>query len=177
MRRWPVDGEPSDDVIAAVAEVLLGGGIVLLPTDTIYGLHAVATDAAAVARIAALKGRGDEKPFVVVAASAAHLRAFGATVPGELESLWPAPLTAVLRRGSGTVAARVPDLPWLRSLLERTGPLVSTSANRSGESPIAAIDELEKPIADSVDAAVDAGRRPGKPSTIVDFTGAAPRMV
>ena len=160
-----------------LAEILLGGGVVLMPTDTIYGLHAVATNAAAVARIAELKGRGDDKPFVVIAASADQLRRFGAEVPAELETLWPAPLTAVLRRGEGTVAARVPDLPWLRALLARTGPLVSTSANRAGEKPISEIVELAPDVAAGIDAGLDGGRREGKPSTIVDFTGASPHIV
>lgn len=160
-----------------IAGILLGGGVVLLPTDTIYGLHAVATDEAAVERIKELKGRGDDKPFVVIAASSAQLRAFGAEVPEVLETLWPAPLTAVLRRGEGTVAARVPDLPWLRELLVKTGPLVSTSANRSGEPPILEIAGFATEMADGVDAALDGGRREGKPSTIVDFTGSEPRLV
>jgi len=163
--------------IAEIAEILLRGGVALLPTDTIYGLHAVATNEAAVARIAELKGRGDDKPFVVIAASAAQLRDFGAEVPADLETLWPAPLTAVLRRGAGTVAARVPDLAWLRVLLVQTGPLVSTSANRAGEPPILEVGELANEIADGLDAVLDSGRREGKPSTIVDFTGSQPRLI
>jgi len=160
-----------------IAEILLRGGVALLPTDTIYGLHAVATNQAAVARIAELKGRGDDKPFVVIAASPDQLRELGAEVPQELEALWPAPLTAVLRRGASTVAARVPDLEWLRALLARTGPLVSTSANRAGERPIIEIDGLAKEIAAGVDAVLDSGRQEGKPSTIVDFTGVQPQIV
>jgi L-threonylcarbamoyladenylate synthase len=163
--------------LAEIAEILLRGGVALLPTDTIYGLHAVAANEAAVARIAELKGRGDDKPFVVIAASADQLRAFGADVPAQLEALWPAPLTAVLRRGEGTVAARVPDLAWLRSLLEQTGPLVSTSANRAGEPPLLEIDGSANPIVAGVDAVLDCGRREGKPSTIVDFTSAQPHIL
>jgi len=164
-------------VLAEIADILLRGGVALLPTDTIYGLHAVATNESAVARIAELKGRGDDKPFVVIAASAAQLRDFGAEVPDDLETLWPAPLTAVLRRGAGTVAARVPDLAWLRMLLVQTGPLVSTSANRAGEPPILEVGELANEIADGLDAVLDSGRREGKPSTIVDFTGSQPRLI
>jgi tRNA threonylcarbamoyl adenosine modification protein (Sua5/YciO/YrdC/YwlC family) len=169
--------DPDGDAIDAIAGILLDGGVALLPTDTIYGLHAVATDDAAVARIANLKGRGDDKPFVVIAASAEQLRTFGADVPDALESVWPAPLTAVLRRGGGTIAARVPDLAWLRKLLALTGPLVSTSANRSGDPPISSIDQLAKELAEDIDAALDIGARDGKPSTIVDFTGDAPRVL
>lgn len=177
MRRLRVDGEPDDEAIADIAAVLLRGGVALLPTDTIYGLHAVAGDDAAVARVAKLKGRGDGKPFVVIAASAGQLREFGADVPEALEGLWPAPLTAILRRGEGTVAARVPELAWLRKLLEQIGPLVSTSANRSGTPPISSIDELENQVAEGVDFALDAGMVEGEPSTIVDFTGESPQIL
>jgi len=177
MKRWTVDGEPDAAVIAAVAEVLARGGVALLPTDTIYGLHAAAGDDTAIARIVALKGRPEDKPFITLAASAAQLRAFGAEVPVELDGLWPAALTAVLRRGTAFIAARVPDLAWLRALIERTGPIVSTSANHSGEPSISSIDELPPDMAAGVDAAVDAGPRTGKPSTIVDFTGPLPRLI
>ena len=177
MRRRRIDGEPDAETIADVAAVLINGGIALLPTDTIYGLHAVASDADAVARVAKLKGRGDGKPFVVIAASAAQLRAFGVDVPEALEALWPAPLTAVLRRGEGTVAARVPDLGWLRSLLLQSGPLVSTSANQSGEPAITTIDGLREQVAKSIDIALDGGLIEGEPSTIVDFTGESPQML
>jgi len=169
--------DTGDATLAAIAEVLRRGGVALLPTDTIYGLHAVAANDAAVARIADLKGRADDKPFVVIGASADQLRAFGADVPAVLDGLWPAPLTAVMRRGAGTVAARVPDLDWLRALLITTGPLVSTSANRAGEPPISSIVALAKDVAAGVDAALDLGRREGKPSTIVDFTSSSPRLL
>ena len=174
MKVWP---DTDDAALAAVAAVLGRGGIALLPTDTIYGLHADATNDAAVARIADLKGRGDDKPFVVIAASADQLRGFGADVPAALDELWPAPLTAVMRRGAGTVAARVPDLDWMRRLLAKTGPLVSTSANRSGDPPISSIVELAKEVAEGVEVAIDTGRRDGKPSTIVDFTSSSPRIL
>lgn len=177
MKRWRVDGDPPDDVLDDLAAVLRAGGVALIPTDTIYGLHAVATDERAIARIAAMKGRGDDKPFVVIASSVDQLRTLGATVPEELSNIWPAPLTAILARGGGTIAARIPDLEWLRALLQRTGPLVSTSANRSGEPPITSPDALAQDLRDALDAVLDQGLREGKPSTIVDFTGAKPHLV
>ena len=162
---------------SAIVDVLRRGGVAVLPPDTIYGLHAVAANDAAVARIAQLKGRDEAKRFVVIAASADQLRAIGADVPAILETLWPAPLTAIVRRGEGTIAARVPDLAWLRKLLESTGPLVSTSVNRSGDPPISSIDEVPRALQQGVDAALDAGRLDSKPSTIVDFTGAEPHIL
>jgi len=177
MKRWRVDGNPPDDVLDDLAAVLRAGGVALIPTDTIYGLHAVATDERAIARIAAMKGRGHDKPFVIIASSIEQLRTLGATVPEELSRIWPAPLTAILARGGGTIAARIPDLEWLRALLQRTGPLVSTSANRSGEPPVSSPETLADDLRNQLDALLDQGPREGKPSTIVDFTGADPRVI
>jgi tRNA threonylcarbamoyl adenosine modification protein (Sua5/YciO/YrdC/YwlC family) len=177
MKRWRVDGEPSEDVLDEIAGVLRAGGVALLPTDTIYGLHASAMNQKAVARIRSMKERGDQKPFVIIASSADQLETIGATVPVALREIWPAPLTAVVASGDTTIAARVPDLPWLRALLERTGPLVSTSANRSGEPPIKTPEMLGTDLLEALDGLLDGGARNGQPSTIVDFTGEEPRLV
>jgi L-threonylcarbamoyladenylate synthase len=177
MKRWRVDGDPSGDVLDELADVLLAGGVALLPTDTIYGLHAVATDQQAIARIREMKGRGDDKPFVIIASSVEQLRILGAIIPEQLSGIWPAPLTAILASGETTIAARIPDLGWLRALLDRTGPLVSTSANRSGEPPVASPEMLARDLQRDLDAILDQGAREGKPSTIVDFTGAEPKLI
>lgn len=173
----------------SIAAALDSGGVVLLPTDTIYGLHAKADDAAAVAKIAEMKGREGEKPFVVLAASLEQVEAMGAVLNDDvrplLAAVWPAPVTAILplrapiaaSRGASTVAVRVPALDWLRELLVRTGPLVSTSANRSGESPIRVPSDLARPLQSQLAAIVDAGPLMGEASAIVDFTGNPPRVV
>ncbi|HEX3068961.1 MAG TPA: L-threonylcarbamoyladenylate synthase [Thermoanaerobaculia bacterium] len=177
MKQWRVDGVPDAAVLDELASILIAGGVALLPTDTIYGLHALAANQPAVDRIAAMKERPSEKAFVVIAASVEQLEAMGVTVPDALHGIWPAPLTAILQSGETTVAARVPDLDWLRSLLDRTGPLVSTSANRSGEAPITSPEMLDPAMKNRLDALLDQGIHDGKPSTIVDFTGNEPRMV
>jgi L-threonylcarbamoyladenylate synthase len=177
MKRWRIDGEPATGVLDEMADILRGGGMALLPTDTIYGLHAVATDERAIARITEIKGRRDDKPFVIIAASIDQLRTLGAAVPALLDSIWPAPLTAILSTGETTIAARVPDLAWLRALLERTGPLTSTSANRSGEPPITSPSTIDTAMQNALDALLDLGPREGKPSTIVDFTGSEPKVI
>jgi tRNA threonylcarbamoyl adenosine modification protein (Sua5/YciO/YrdC/YwlC family) len=176
VKRWQLAGAPTESQLDEIAALLRSGGIVLLPTDTIYGLHALANDASS-ARIAAIKARDAEKRFVMIAASVAQLDAMGAEVPSMLNNIWPAPLTAILRRGAETIAARVPDLKWLRDLLERTGPLISTSANRSGEPPITIADALPDELLRAIDGVVDAGLRNGKPSAIVDFTETEPRFI
>lgn len=177
MKRWRVEGDPSDEVLDELAEILKAGGVALLPTDTIYGLHAVATNDQAIARIVAMKGRADDKPFVIIASSVEQLRLLGAIVPELLDGIWPAPLTAILACGAKTIAARIPDLGWLRALLARTGPLVSTSANGAGEPPVTSPEALPRDMEEALDAVLDQGPREGKPSTIVDFTASEPRLI
>lgn len=175
--------------MTSIADTLLGGGIVLMPTDTIYGLHALANDARAIKRIVDMKGRGEDKPFVVIGASRTQLEELGATFDDEtkraVDELWPGPLTAIVplrqpiaaSRGASTIAVRVPALDSLRALLERTGPLASTSANRSGEPAITDPKLLSHDLHAAIDAIVDEGPRNGEPSTIVDFTGDEPRLI
>jgi L-threonylcarbamoyladenylate synthase len=188
MRRWVVDQQPGAAEIVEIAEVLHSGGVVLLPTDTIYGLHAVATNEEACARIATLKQRDSTKPFVVLGTSLDQLTelvAVDARYRDALESLWPAPLTAIFplhepaaaSRGAASLAVRVPDLDWLRELAAITGPLASTSANRSGEPAVDSPELLARDLQLALDGVVDAGILSGKPSMIVDFTGDEPRLV
>jgi L-threonylcarbamoyladenylate synthase len=173
----------------AIAAILEKGGVVLLPTDTIYGLHAVATNDAAVARIAAIKGRDETKPFIVLAASIDQFPQLGIDAEPDLlvrlGSIWPAPLTTILplrrpiaaSRGASTLAVRIPDLEWLRTLAARTGPLVSTSANRSGEPPVSLPSEIAPDLLQSLNAVVDTGPLSGEPSAILDLSGDEPRFV
>ena len=189
MKRWSFNAEPSSDQLSEIASMLAAGGVVLLPTDTIYGLHSLASDDAAVARVAALKERDDTKPFIVLASSTAQLPALGVTASREvlsaLDSIWPAPLTAILplregiaaSRGATTLAVRVPALAWLQKLIETCGPLVSTSANRSGERPVATPDLLAPELQETLDGIADGGLREGEPSTIVDLSSGEPRLI
>jgi len=175
--------------LAEIGRTLSAGGVVLMPTDTIYGLHALALDGAAVARVADIKGREETKPFVVLTASVAQLDLLGVSAAPEvvaaLESIWPAPLTAILplrepvaaSRGASTVAVRIPALEWLRELVSRTGPLVSTSANRSGEPPVVSPDSLGRDLQERLDAIVDGGVRDGAASAILDLSTAEPRFI
>jgi L-threonylcarbamoyladenylate synthase len=188
MRRWHIDDAPSALQLKQIAEALLEGAVVLMPTDTIYGLHAVATDAAAVDRIAEMKGRDDTKPFIVLAASTDQLPDLGIAADPDLlrrlDSIWPAPLTAILplshplpaSRGAATLAVRVPALDWLRDLVRRTGPLVSTSANRSGEPAVDRPSALARELHDQLDV-VDGGVRTGEPSASLDLSSGEPRFI
>ena len=188
-RRWTLAGDPAAEDLRALADLLRSGAVALLPTDTIYGLHALADDQSAILRICSLKGRDDSKPFIVLGSSLEQLESIGAAAGDRvrpiLEELWPGPLTAVVpltkplaaARGADSIAVRVPDVAWLRELLERTGPLASTSANRSGEAAIVSPEELSLDLQNQLDAVVSAGPLEGKASAVVDFTGAEPRFI
>jgi tRNA threonylcarbamoyl adenosine modification protein (Sua5/YciO/YrdC/YwlC family) len=188
-RRWQIGDAPTALQLNEIARTLAGGAVVLMPTDTVYGLHALARDDEAVARVAAIKGREDTKPFIVLAASMDQLQPLGICAPRNvleaLESLWPAPLTAILpldaaiaaSRGGTTLAVRIPALDWLRELITRTGPLVSTSANRSGEPLVESPEMLARELQERLDGIVDGGVRTGEPSAIVDLTSAEPHLL
>lgn len=175
----------SDEVALALGE----GSVVILPTDTIYGLHAVATDPGAVARLIGIKARQDRKPFVVLCDTLARLSELHVSLTRPqrefLSSVWPAPLTVILSlvapiaasAGSLSLAIRIPALEGLRGLIARTGPLASTSVNRSGEPPVMGIEDLSADLLKGVAGVVDAGRIEGRPSSVLDLTGPVPRVV
>jgi L-threonylcarbamoyladenylate synthase len=189
MWRLRIGEAPAAAEIDQIASILGEGGVALLPTDTIYGLHALATDPAAIERLAMIKGRDDGKPFVVIGAGDDQLEQIGIAFRPEvrivLNSVWPASLTAVLplsrpvaaSRGAASLAVRVPDVAWLRELLSRSGPLASTSANRSGEPPISTPNQLDPELQNRLDLLVDMGVFEGEPSMIVDFTGDEPLLI
>jgi tRNA threonylcarbamoyl adenosine modification protein (Sua5/YciO/YrdC/YwlC family) len=186
---WQFADAPTSMQLDEIATTLANGKVVLMPTDTIYGLHALALDASAVARIADIKGREETKPFIVLAASIAQLADLGISanpaILTSLESIWPAPLTAILplsrpiaaSRGASTLAVRIPALDWLREIVKRTGPLVSTSANRSGERVVETPSALAHDLQLRLDAVADGGVRSGEPSAILDLTTAEPRFI
>jgi L-threonylcarbamoyladenylate synthase len=189
MRRWYIKEAPTALQLNEIAQLLRDGKVLLLPTDTIYGLHALASDEAAVSRIGALKGRDDTKPFIVLASSVGDLTDLGIDAPIDLlrrlDAIWPAPLTVILplrepvpaSRGALSLGVRIPALDWLRGLVARTGPLVSTSANRSGEPPVETPSNLAHDLQEALDAVVDGGPRTGQPSAILDLTGTEPRFI
>ena len=186
---WHIEDAPTPLQLHGIARVLLDGGVVLLPTDTIYGFHAVATNCAAVERIGSLKGRDDTKPYVVIVSESEQLSSLGVTAPPDLierlDAIWPAPLTVVLpireglpaSRGLPTLAVRIPDLRWLRELVSVTGPLVSTSANRAGEAPLEEPSALARDLQNGIDAIVDAGPKRAEPSAILDLTRDEPAFI
>jgi len=179
--------------IEEAARVLRQGGLVAYPTETFYGLGALASCAPALARLAAAKLRPEGKPLPLLAATPEAALALAAAVTPLArrlaERFWPGPLTLVLAAapglageitaGSGTVAVRVPASEVARALSRLAGgPLVSTSANLTGGPPPTRVEDLDPALSAGIDLVLDAGPTPGgHPSTLVDVTGSTPRLV
>jgi L-threonylcarbamoyladenylate synthase len=175
--------------VSDAVTVLRSGGLVVLPTDTVYGLCASPRDSAASARINELKER-PEQPIALVAASVGALVDCVPELSGYwqkvLERLLPGPYTLVLpnpeRRlpwlspgREATIGVRVPELPKpARKLLEQFGAVAATSANRHDEPDPRRVEEIPEQIRFAAGAALDVGELPGTPSTVIDLTGSEP---
>jgi L-threonylcarbamoyladenylate synthase len=194
MRRVFVDpGSPQRDAIQEAATWILNGGVVALPTDTLYGLAADPFSAAAVARVFAVKGRAAERALPLIAADAAqvdaHLGRLTAVARRLADRFWPGPLTLLVPAaaalapdvsgGTGKVGVRVPADAVARAICAEAGrPVTATSANLSGEPATADPDRVEQTLGDRIALLIDTGLTPGgAPSTIVDVTGAEPALV
>lgn len=194
MRRVFVDPDaPQRDAIQEAAKWILNGGIVAVPTDTLYGLAADPFSAGAIARIFAVKGRAAERALPLIAADAAqvaaHLGPLSAMAERMAARFWPGPLTllvsapASLARdvtgGTGKVGVRVPANDVARAICVMAGrPVTATSANISGDAATADPDEVERTLGHRIDLLIDTGLTPGgAASTIVDATGAQPVLI
>ena len=191
--RYPTGtDEERETAVDAATVAVQGGGLVVIPTDTVYGIGADAFDPAAVSGLLLAKGRGREMPPPVLISSATTLDALAIRVPGWARALaeefWPGPLTLVCHQQTslqwdlgdtrGTVAVRMPDHEITREILERTGPLAVSSANKTGQPAATDADQAEEMLGDEVDVIVDAGESPGGlASTIVDATGEQGRVL
>jgi len=178
--------------IDAATVAIAAGDLVVLPTDTVYGLAADAFSADAVQRLVAAKGRGREMPPPVLIGAPATLEALAIDVPTWLRAmtaeLWPGPLTVICREQPSlnwdlgetrsTVAVRVPNDDVALALLKATGPLAVSSANLTGEPAATTVDDAERMLGDTVAIYLDAGTSPGGvASTILDVTAPTPRIL
>jgi L-threonylcarbamoyladenylate synthase len=194
VRRVFVDpGAPQRDAIEEAAKWILAGGIVAIPTDTLYGLAADPFSADAVARIFAIKGRGTNRALPLIAAdisqAAQHLGRLSDAGERLAERYWPGPLTlvvtapralaAAVHGGTGTVGVRVPRDTVAQAICRAVGaPITATSANISGEPATDDPAHVERTLGRRIDLLIDIGPTPGgAPSTIVDTTIAPPRLV
>ena len=191
--RYPTrSDEEREAAVEAASLAVQRGDLIVLPTDTVYGIGADAFDPAAVRALLAAKGRGREMPPPVLVSAVTTLDALATRVPGYaralVEKFWPGPLTLVCHQQSslqwdlgdtrGTVAVRMPDHDVALEILERTGPLAVSSANKTGMPAATDADQAEEMLGDEVAIVVDSGDAPGgEASTIVDVTGSQGRVL
>jgi L-threonylcarbamoyladenylate synthase len=170
-------------------ETLARGGVVVLPTDTLFGFSARLSAEDAVRRISAAKRAPNDRRYILLASSlemvGRFVRSFGCASRDLLSSMWPAPLSVILPAGPAcpawvgpTVAIRVPALDTLRELIEQLGePIVSTSVNRAGEEPLDDAHAIRREFGAEVDLIVLGGTHDHAASTLVDLCGSLPRVV
>ena len=178
--------------IEAASLAVQRGQLVVLPTDTVYGIGADAFDPVAVSGLLAAKGRGREMPPPVLVSAATTIDALAVNIPGYaralIDAFWPGPLTLVCHQQAslqwdlgdtrGTVAVRMPAHDVAREILERTGPLAVSSANKTGMPAATDADQAEQMLGEDVAVIVDAGTSPGgEASTIIDVTGSQGRVL
>lgn len=181
-----------DRGLEAAQQALEDGKLVVLPTDTVYGLAADAFSATAVQRLLDAKGRTRQMPPPVLVGAPTTLDALAVEIPTYLrtmvEALWPGPLTVVCKQQPSlnwdlgetrnTVAVRMPDDERALALLKQTGPLAVSSANTTGEPAAQNVDEAELMLGELVAVYLDGGpTKSGVPSTILDVTGITPRIL
>lgn len=187
----PISPDPA--VLREAGAVLRNGGLVVIPTETVYGIAADALNPEAVLRLRAAKQRAETKPLPVMVSGLADAGAFARHVPPLAHTLmvrfWPGPLTIVLEAGdtvpdavhsgSGKVGLRAPDHTVAQGVLREAGcPLVLTSANLSGEPPARTAEDAERELVGRVDLILDAGTCPlGEASTVLDLTISPPAIL
>ena len=172
--------------------VLRQGGLVCFPTDTVYGIGAAAGDNAAVRRLFAVKGRSPDKPIPLLLADASDAALVAEVTPLAktlAARFWPGALTIVMRKeasyrslalaGQDTVALRVPDHGFVRSMVRALGePVTGTSANRAGAPAPVSAAEVAFQMGEMVDLIIDGGRCPARlESTVIDITHDTPEIL
>src|SRR5262245_20324364 len=194
MRRVFVDREaPQRDAIQEAAAWIRNGGVVAIPTDTLYGLACDPFRADGVARVFAVKGRAGDQALPLIVADLAQVAAHLGELPPIgarlAERFWPGPLTLIVTApaaivrdvtgGTGTVGVRVPANDVARAIAAAAGhPITATSANLSGQPATPDPDTVERTLGDRIDLLIDTGAtRGGAASTIVDLTSPEPRLI
>ncbi len=175
--------------VDAAVKAIKAGGVIVIPTDTVYGLACDPANTASVSRIYAIKRRPDRLELTILAASIADVEGdveFSAEARILAAAYWPGALSivsplrghrwAVPRQGS-TLSVRVPDHPIALELLRRTGPLATTSANRHGEPAADTAAGIAAALGAEVDLVLDGGPSAGLASTIIDCTTTNPRVL
>jgi L-threonylcarbamoyladenylate synthase len=194
MRTAKLNDKNSKKILSEVERILRLGGLVIVPTDTVYGIIGDATKAEAVKKIFAVKKRPREKVFPIFVKNVNEARKIAYIADAKakfLERIWPGPLTVVFQHkeklpkiltgGKDTVGIRMPNNSFLLELLSRLDfPLFQTSANISEKPPAKNIEEIKEYFGKAEakpDLVVDGGELKGKSSTVIDYTGKEPMIL
>ena len=172
--------------IEEIVKILKKGGVGILPTDTIYGIHCVASNKEAVERVYETRQRDSDKPCIILISDMQQIELFGIGLFDKTKNffkkIWPGRVSIIipisrekqeefefLHRGEGSLAFRMPDLEIAREIVDQTGPLISTSANLQGQPPAKNIAEAKKYFGDKVDFYFDIGELESVPSTLAEI--------
>ena len=181
----------ASNTISHAVDVLMQGGVVAFPTDTVYGLGVLASQAESIERLYSIKGREQTKAIAVLIAEARLLEQISAS-PSEkalrlAKRFWPGPLTFVLPKHrsfpeglspDGRIGVRVPNHPIALKLLKEAGPMGVTSANLSGQPSASSANEVLAQLDGRIHLIIDGGETPGGvPSTVVDMSGELPNIL
>jgi L-threonylcarbamoyladenylate synthase len=179
-----VPGNPSPEFFDVVVKCTSHGGVLSVATESFYALAAPAFSSIAVDRVAEIKGRSSEKPLLALIGERSQLDTLVSSVPSWavflLDHFWPGPLTCIfqarsdlpepLTGGGKTIGVRCPGDRQLLSILNATGPLTGTSANRTGSAPLSTAEGVQKEFGEKIDLILDSGPAPGGlPSTILSL--------
>jgi tRNA threonylcarbamoyl adenosine modification protein (Sua5/YciO/YrdC/YwlC family) len=184
---------PDETLLVVAAEIVLGGGVIAFPTDTLYGLGCSLFDVSAVEMVARLKRRDPSLAVISLISDPRQVYGLATDVSPVAEALvarfWPGPLSLIfkaapivparVRGAGGTVALRCPNDRLCHTLLDVIGgPVVSSSANLSGQPPAETAEEVLRIFGNQLDLVIDGGpRRGGVPSTLVDVSAPRPRLL
>lgn len=181
-KRLREEGQLESEVEShSVAEILINGGVGVIPTDTLYGLVGSALIPETIDRIYDLKHRDPKKPLIVLISELGQLEQFGIELSEglltQLGAYWPGPYTIILptlddqfeylSRGTDTIAFRLPNNSELCALISEAGPLVAPSANAEGMPPATTVEQAQKYFGTDVEFYIDGGELDNKASTIL----------
>ena len=174
-------------------QILRDGGVIALPTDTLYGISANALDAEAAAKVFSVKDRGERSPLPIFVSDPGDLYKYARDIPDTAvrlaEIFWPGKLTIVVRKsdlvpdvvsgGLDTVGLRIPDHPAPREIVAQLGaPITATSANVSGKPALTTAEDVVAELGCRLDLVLDGGALvPSAPSTVIDVTANPPRIL
>ena len=179
------------EVFDRAISILKSGGLIALPTDTVYGLAADPWNGEAVSKLFKVKNRSELESIPVLLRGEAAIDEVAVDLPERVraivEKFWPGPLTIVVRRKSelpseisatDTIGLRAPDHEFAMTLLEMYGPIATTSANLSGQPAATSANQIDSSLSGTIDLIVDGGESSvGVSSTVVDFTANTPELL